>query len=149
MFKKLVITILGLGVIAGVGFLAVNNSKKTVEEGDAKIVIPTKPVVTPANNYEEFSRPITLKLNQKITFPDGLVVILTDINDSRCPKDVQCIWAGEISVVLELSGGKLSRPGEVRLGTVMTESVNVEDYTINLKNADEKSVTIVVEYKKS
>jgi len=151
MYKNIVVIILGLGVIAGLGFVVIKSNNKNIEEGNIEkpIEVPVKPVENPANNLQEFGKAVTLKLNDKITFSDGLVVILTEINDSRCPKDVQCIWAGEISVVLELSGGKLSNPGEVRLGTAINTSANPEDYTLTLQNADEKSATIVVQYKKS
>lgn len=39
---------------------------------------------------------------------DKLTFRLTDLNDSRCPANVQCVWAGEAktSVELEFRGGK-------------------------------------------
>lgn len=151
--QKFILGILGLGIILGVGFavVAVVKTNNTfVEQGNTEkpVEVPETPKENPVSNFPEFGKAITLKLNDKITFSDGLVVIVTEINDSRCPKDVQCIWAGEISAVLELSGGNISQPGEIRLGTVMNKSANPEGYTIILQNANEKSVTIVVKYKK-
>jgi hypothetical protein len=83
-------------------------------------------------------------LNEKITFTDGLVVALTVLDDSRCPKGVQCIWAGEISATFELSGGKLKNPGEIHLGTVNDKSMTVENYTITLVGGTETSATVNV-----
>lgn len=39
---------------------------------------------------------------------ESLTFRLTDLNDSRCPANVQCVWAGEAktSVELEFRGGK-------------------------------------------
>jgi hypothetical protein len=32
--------------------------------------------------------------------------LLRVVNDSRCPKDVQCIWAGEVTLEFELTRGR-------------------------------------------
>ena len=148
--QKLILSILGLGVVVVLGFWVIKSNNKIVEQvnTDKPVEIPVSPVENPVNNYVEFGKAILLKLNERITFSNGLVVIMTEINDSRCPKDVQCFWEGEISAVLELSGGNISHPGEVRLGTVMNKSANTEGYTFNLQDANEKSITIVVEHKK-
>src|ERR1035437_7932950 len=133
MFKKIILIILGIGVIAGLGFLIVNKNnqivKKVNEIPTPKLTeIPKTPVKSPTNNAIEFNKAITLKLNDKIIFPDGLKVVLTEINDSRCKPNVQCFWQGEVSVVLEASAGKLSEPGEVHLGTELTKTANPENY---------------------
>jgi hypothetical protein len=53
-----------------------------------------------------------------------------------------------VSVVLEASAGKLSDPGEVHLGTEIASTANPGNYIFTLQTADEKSATILVEYKK-
>src|SRR3989344_8997403 len=112
MYKKFIITILGLGIVFGLWFFVVNKNKQTVDKVEIPTETSTKLEENPTNNSSEFGQAITLKLNDRAIFTDGLVVILTQIDDSRCPKNVQCVWAGEVSVVLELSGGKLLQPGE-------------------------------------
>lgn len=38
--------------------------------------------------------------------PEALVVSFRRVtSDSRCPRNVQCVWAGEVTVLLTLSGG--------------------------------------------
>lgn len=40
---------------------------------------------------------------------------IEDINDSRCPADVQCVWAGQAAVVLTLFGTDVTRTDTLRL----------------------------------
>jgi hypothetical protein len=147
MNKKIILTIVGLAVVGGLGVLAVKYNSN-LEERNSEVPIPTSPSPIenpkPTENFSEFGKAITLKLNDKIAFSDGLTVILTFVDDSRCKPNVQCIWAGELAAVLEVSGGKISNPGEVHLGTMNNKSVSVEGYTFSLKNATTTSVTIEV-----
>lgn len=46
-----------------------------------------------------------LKLNEKALISHTNILLeLTEINDSRCPVDVQCIWAGNARVKLNVKG---------------------------------------------
>lgn len=38
----------------------------------------------------------TFKLSSSVIFPDGLKLAFTVKNDSRCPTNATCIWAGEV-----------------------------------------------------
>lgn len=38
----------------------------------------------------------TFKLSSPVIFPDGLELAFTVKNDSRCPTNATCIWAGEV-----------------------------------------------------
>ena len=54
----------------------------------------------------EFDIPFELNLEERIILPKNnkaLLIRLVGINDSRCPADVQCIWAGNAIVNLMLS----------------------------------------------
>lgn len=148
--QKLFLGILGLGVISGLIFVVVKLNNKIMEEGnvDNSTELPTQSGNNGASPSPEFGKTITLKLSDSVAFSDGLNVILKEINDSRCPKDVQCIWAGEISGVFSVSGGKLTLSKEIRLGTANSKSMTFENYTFSLKNATGSSITIIVEYKK-
>lgn len=91
-----------------------------------------------------FGSTIMLSTGKSLTFEDGLRVTLTTINDSRCPKDVQCIWQGELSPVIELSGGALGAPAVVALGTERTQSATAGPYAVTLVDATETTATFVV-----
>ncbi len=151
--KGTILVILGVAVVFGLGyFVATKNKISTNTTNNTETttgVQPEKPIPgpTPASNSPEFNKPVTLHLNEKVTFTDGLSVAMTEIDDSRCPAKVQCFWQGEISLALEVSGGKISNGGEVHLGTVTAETANVEGYTFTVKSATASSASIVVTYK--
>lgn len=96
-----------------------------------------------------FNTSTTLAIGQTARFPDGLLVKLTSINDSRCPAGVQCIWQGELVATLVLSGGGLSTSTTLRLGTERNKSASAGDseyeYTVTLTAASPSSATIRVE----
>lgn len=118
-----------------------------IENPDVVTNPPIVPVPNPSTSNAIFNKAITFKINETITFPDNLKVELKEINDSRCPKDVQCVWAGELSALFLLSGAKLSATQELRLGTTNNKSGTAEGYTFILQTATENTATIIVSYK--
>jgi hypothetical protein len=92
-----------------------------------------------------FGKPITMDVKNKVIFPDGLVLSLSQINDSRCRKDVVCVWAGELSAVLIATEGKLTTSSEeIIISTVRNERVSSDGYVFFLAGATENSATIIV-----
>ena len=145
--KKIILSILGLVIVVGLSFFAVKSNNKTIEQKNIEIPpvgAPVEPVENKPSPFLEFGKTITFKLNEKITFSDGLKMTLKEINDSRCREGVQCIWMGEISGLFVLTGGKLITPKEIRLGTVNNKSVSLEGYVFSLKDATKTSITIEV-----
>lgn len=55
------------------------------------------------------------------------------INDSRCPQDAQCVWAGEVTIELQLETNKANQ-----IFTMKDDgkAVNVMDYSIDLIRID-------------
>jgi len=145
--QKIILGILGLSIVISLGFFAANNKEQ--ENIGEPLVTPTKPIENPPNQNPvmEFGKAITFKLNDKVAFSDSLEMTLKEINDSRCPAGVQCIWAGEISGLFIVSGGSLSVSKEIRLGTVNNKSIFLEGYTFSLEEATKTSITIKVEKK--
>jgi len=48
---------------------------------------------------------VTLAVGQNVSLGTGLVLSFDRvISDSRCPKDVACVWEGEATMALTLSG---------------------------------------------
>lgn len=140
--KNIILGILGLGIVIGLGFFAATKKEqKNIEE---PIITPTEPIETPPNQIAEFGKSVAFTLNNKITFSDGLEVTLKEINDSRCPEGVQCIWMGEISGFFSLSGGELPFPKEIRLGTVNNKDVSFQGYAFSLKSATKNSILLEV-----
>lgn len=92
----------------------------------------------------DFGSPVTLRVNEQANFSDGLVVTLVEINDSRCPSGVVCIWAGELSSRFMLLGGNISEFKEIRLGTMTVKETVQNGYAVTLKEATENTSTIIV-----
>lgn len=44
-----------------------------------------------------------LTLAQPATMPDGATITLIRLEDSRCPPDVTCVWAGELAAEVEIA----------------------------------------------
>ena len=77
------------------------------------------------------------------------------IEDSRCPRDVTCVWAGEVKVSLEIEDAKLRSSVELREGEgiaagqhrltllkvepqpVSTVRISPQDYRVTLKVSNE------------
>lgn len=104
------------------------------------------------NKQDEVSKKlgdtIKLKANESANFSDNsnsITVKLINIQDSRCPKDVQCIRAGEAIVVLDLKIGEEQFNGlKVCIGCekqmAIMESIEVKaktkTYTLQLSSVD-------------
>ncbi|MBP6866188.1 MAG: hypothetical protein KBC12_01440 [Candidatus Pacebacteria bacterium] len=110
-----------------------------------------KDAPTPVATQKEFNTSLTYKIGDSVVFSDGLKVTLKEINDSRCKPDVQCIWAGELAVVLDVNGGDyFFGPEEIQLGTTNNKTKTVGKggaYTFSLQKATETTATILVSVK--
>ncbi len=91
-----------------------------------------------------FGGTIMLSIGKSLTFEDGLHVTLVEISDSRCPEGVVCIWQGELSPVVGLSGGTLPADATLTLGTVRAKAASTGNYAITLVAATETTATLSV-----
>jgi len=86
-----------------------------------------------------------LRVGKSVTFADGLTLELKDINDSRCPAKVQCIWAGELTANLAAHGGDLG--GQVEnfsLGALTAKHHAIGSYDFVLADASTGTATVIV-----
>lgn len=144
--QKIIISIFVAIILLGLLFVGLKPNDEIPKEinipkSEEVVIIPTE---NPVTKITEFGELVSFKLNDSVTFSDGLNIVLKEINDSRCPKGVQCIWAGEISGSFVLTGAEFSSPGEVRLGTLNKKSIVLNGYTFSLKDATATSMTIEV-----
>jgi len=54
-----------------------------------------------SSEYYQLDEPFEIKMNQKIQFRD-LELHFYDIEDSRCPLDVTCVWEGKVTVMMQI-----------------------------------------------
>lgn len=80
----------------------------------------------PSQNEKEFH-----KINDKYTF-----TIKDILSDSRCPKDVQCVWEGQVELVISIFENEIFLKEElIILNTKNFENNRsiLERYTLNKK----------------
>lgn len=110
---------------------------------------PTEATTTPPSSPEPtqatFSTAVTYAIGGTVTYPDGLRVTLTTINDSRCKPDMQCIWAGELSPQLSLEGGALGETKtQLSLGTASAPIQTTSSYTLTLETTTVDTALITI-----
>ena len=67
--------------------------------------VPSTPSEPPASPPIALGQPFTLRIGERVTLGDGWRIGLEGVTeDSRCPTDVQCVWAGQVKVVLSVEG---------------------------------------------
>lgn len=59
------------------------------------------------------------------------IKFLSVVEDSRCPKDVNCVWAGNAKIKVRISTGRTSREVEINTNTGAQGS-QIEAWAINL-----------------
>lgn len=67
--------------------------------------VPAGFAQSPAGNPITFAYPFKLAVNQTayLAAADMIFRFVNVTEDSRCPSDVQCIWAGQVSILVEYS----------------------------------------------
>lgn len=85
---------------------------------------------------------LSISLGQPFELPYGQTALLADrdleitftaVNDSRCPKDVVCVWAGEARVQLRFAAGDLA-PETLEVVLPGAEITAYGPYQIELQN---------------
>jgi hypothetical protein len=88
------------------------------------------------------SRNVQIRFGQEVTVPGHKFKIkfVSVPEDSRCPKGVNCIWAGNVRVLLHVSKAK-SKPVKVELNLNPRdfpdgEAANYGNYKLKLKSVE-------------
>lgn len=84
-------------------------------------------------------------ISETISYPDGLMLTLSSLNDSRCKQEVQCIWTGELAPSLMVSGSIFGDSNVVfMLGSTRAPRFTLGGYTFTLGTTDENGIMITV-----
>lgn len=123
------------------------------------------PVVTNAQNDQADPPKIAIKvpLDGSVTINGITVKFLEVVEDSRCPKDVSCIWAGRAIVKVEVDAkGKKreetlifgeTRPGENKNQTLysttdwMLKGLTLNPYPVAARSEGTEYVLLITEEK--
>lgn len=89
-------------------------------------IIP--PAASPPPTPEAHSLPIRGRLGETLSVDGPQVRLLAMLEDSRCPADVHCVWAGQV----RLSVAIITGAGEERREIVSHSPIAVADGTLEL-----------------
>ena len=77
----------------------------------------------------------TFRIHQVYISNDGQYTLqINEINDSRCPQGVECVWAGEVTIKGEWTSNKIKSPFELH-SVVKTMEIQPEGFTIQIVDA--------------
>jgi hypothetical protein len=81
-------------------------------------------------------RELKLSVGQRVTFGKLQIKFALVESDSRCPKDVECVWAGNAAVRLRLSSGKRARTVTLNTGrsSAFSDETTYQGYRLKLVN---------------
>ena len=84
------------------------------------------------DNYFDYGVEMEYRINQEYISDDQeLKFTIAEINDSRCPSDVVCVWQGEAVVIIDV---KSPQAGVIALSTYDNLIDTVGNYSFELKN---------------
>lgn len=110
----------------------------------------------PAPHAASLSQEVQLAPQEQAVYqpPGFMVEFVRVVEDSRCPSDVACVWAGEVKVQLStrLDAAEATeheiKPGEPKtVGALRVDVVNVQPERVSTREIaqDEYRVTVKVE----
>lgn len=77
---------------------------------------------------------VKLMLGAMADFGETQIKFKKVLTDSRCPKDVQCVWAGEAKVVVDIyKGGQLEATKELKFAAINSILDIVETEFLGIK----------------
>lgn len=117
--------ILGIIVVGGVAISRQQAAPITPVTPSPTPTTPTPVTPTPSPTPVSATLPfgtVTLSLGQEAKFETVSIKPLSILEDSRCPKDVQCIQAGTVRVQLERTRGASTATSNQAIGSVLVTS---------------------------
>lgn len=105
----------------------------------------TAPAETTLTNIQAFDEPFALEKGNVVSFSDGLTLTVEELNDSRCPIDVECITAGEITATISVTGGSLKTvTNVVNIGTGAGTPLMLSNYLFSISLATDDILSFEV-----
>ncbi len=104
------------------------------------LLLMTSWAADPSNKVKraELGREFTLKVGEQVSIKEaGLKISFSLVKeDSRCPKGVNCIWAGNGKILLKISKGR-GQAANLELNTgIEPRQQRFQDYDIKLVGLD-------------
>jgi hypothetical protein len=91
---------------------------------------------------ESFAEELEIEFGETVSH-ENLKLYFYDIEDSRCPSDVKCIWEGKVAVMIHISNQTHKIGGSLEIGYPVTyispytvTLVDVKPYPVSTEKAD-------------
>lgn len=83
---------------------------------------------------------VSIRKNEKVVL-DDLVISLIDVKDSRCPKNVECFWEGELNYSLLINNENYE------ISTVLKKEIEYNNYLIDIvaDKCNNNEVVLIIE----
>jgi hypothetical protein len=94
----------------------------------------TSPVVSPVTAPSQGggeAQSIELALDTPQTV-DGMELLWTAVEDSRCPAGAACVWAGEVTVHLRVADGSDAKQFDLKLGPTDGDIADTDRHRLRL-----------------
>ena len=117
------------------GKISFNNNQANLNSLNASI----SPILADYNH--------SVKLGEKgiAQFPDGLIITLAKIQDSRCKTGQQCVWQGQLSAHISATGGALGNSSnDLQFSSTGNVELQLNTYKISSISVDENGITFTV-----
>ena len=79
-------------------------------------------------------QPFSMRINQTVNIePAGIELTFVNVTeDSRCPSDVQCVWAGQVSIIVNVTAQGTNSSLDLTLTGGQSEAKSVGNYSLKL-----------------
>jgi hypothetical protein len=144
--RYIALFLLALALLAGCGGGLVEEPTATPLPDETATLTPTpgRPGTGPTSDPDtvvlaELGQPFTVAVGQTAVVSEDVVVMVVELlEDSRCPADVFCIWAGRVRVLVEVQAEGQTGQAEVILGALLqdeTAAPRISGHTVELLEA--------------
>jgi hypothetical protein len=93
-----------LGIVLSLALVACQSAAETAPAAPTAATTPRAQAPDPAAVPQPWPTQRVLAIGEEVALGDGRLKLLRIAADSRCPKDAQCIWAGEVTLAFAFTG---------------------------------------------
>ena len=88
--------------------------------------------IPPDTIFPNLDEPFEINVGNSLVTPDGTLITILSIEDSRCPADVLCVWQGEAKVLINVKKDSQDLGNFTLTSTAGKETQSFDGYSIKL-----------------
>jgi len=88
--------------------------------------------IPPDTIFPNLNEPFEIKVGNSLVIPDGILITILNVEDSRCPADVLCVWQGEAKVLINVKKASQYLGNFTLTSTAGQETQSFDGYSIKL-----------------